>query len=266
MKLLKRWPLLALSLGTVLMFQNCSPSKYSFAQAELASLETTKTCTISEMESTESVKVLFLIDNSGSNVEHTVNRMPTPGTDPEKKWRTSAMRSLINTYSNKENFHYGFISFKGDRSESLIYENDQPSFSNNIDIIESALYDFSNIKDEGSTPYRSALLLAKEMILQDMEKNDENARNLYTLVFVSDGQPSDYKYVSELSSDAQKIMNLAQDRININSIYYYSSGKATSTTYLEELARVGQGSIIKANTSDQIIITDRLSLPTEVCK
>ncbi len=265
MQLLKKWPLIALSLITVLMFQNCSPSKYSFAQAEMASLETAKTCTISEMENSENVKVLFLIDNSGSNVEHMVNRIPTPGTDPEKKWRMSAMRGLINTYANKENFHYGFISFKGDRSESLIYENDHPSFSNNVDIIESALYDFSRISDEGSTPYRSALLLAKDMILQDMERNDENSRNLYTLVFISDGQPSDYRYVSELSADAKQIMSLAPERISINSVFYYSVN-ATSTTYLEELARVGQGSMIKANTSDQIIISDRLSMPTEVCK
>src|SRR5437868_3411855 len=100
----------------VLVFQNCSNAKFTTEVDPNALNSVTGTddpnggddpsCRPTTVSSSKIVKVLFVVDSSGSNVGE---GGATP-TDPQKKWRSSTVSNFISTFSSRSNFQFGMIS------------------------------------------------------------------------------------------------------------------------------------------------------------
>lgn len=260
LNLLKKYSLIGSVFGILIGFQNCAPSKYSFAEsASTAAIG--KTCVPSTTNiSNQKVKVLFVLDNSGSNV----NNNGRPGTDPEKVWRSGVLNKMIDKYSARSNFNYGLISFKNDSATSIV--DARSGFSGDLSVVRQAVANFENIEDKGSTPYKKALSLAYQMISDDIKSNP-NDKSAYSVIFTSDGQPSDYKDPIEVITDATAIMALAPGQIVINSVFYYiDASQKVDLRYLENIATTGNGAMITANSEESIDINDIIQVPSTVCQ
>lgn len=250
-----------LAVSTLLIgFQNCAPNKYAYAVAEQETTAASKSCTnVTTQSAAEEMRILFVIDQSGSN----------KNTDPTKKWREQALRSILNKYKYNSKFAFGFITFSVESARSLVYHNDRPAFTKSSQDIEDALGQFLDSTDEGGTPYKSALSLSKQMISYDKTANNGDAFK-YSVVLISDGQPSDYSRVSELTADAKAILAISADHIVLNSVFYYDSNIVGSnagdfTKYLAEFANLGSGKFVVANTNQSLDMNNLISMTSLVC-
>lgn len=251
---------MSISAATTLVigFQNCAPSKYNYASAEEASLD--KTCSESTVQSEASqVKVLFLMDLSGSNLT----------TDANKVWRTQALDSVLSKYGNSSHFFFGFVNFMNSSATSLIQSGSSPIFSNQLPEINSAMVSFQNTADSGGTPYRKAISKAYEMISADIQSS-RSTDILYSVIFISDGQPSDYSNISQIETDAKALVDLAPDRVILNSIFYYNSSRSSyssdETKYLNAFAKAGQGKLAVANTNESVNVNSLINVTKTICK
>src|SRR5207253_6210232 len=112
--------LLGLSfLSMVLVFQNCSKARFTpDADPNILNGVTggvgvnggdDSNCSPQTSSAAKIVKILFVVDTSGSNAGEG-GEVPT---DPGKKWRSGTINNFINAYSAKTNFQYGLITFQG---------------------------------------------------------------------------------------------------------------------------------------------------------
>lgn len=219
-------------------------------------------CRPTEVVSTKTVKVLFLVDTSGSNL----SEGRTLGTDPQKKWRQTTLNGFINKYSSKSNFHYGLITFQGSSAKAQIASGGKAVFTNSLAEVQNGVTQFMNTDDAGKTPYKAALNAAKAVIQEDLAVNSSQQIS-YVLVMVSDGQATDYGSPAEIIPDAHSIKNLAPSQISLNSVYYYSSKmREEETKYLRNLSTIGGGSFITANSNTVLNIDDVIRVPGTSCQ
>lgn len=209
-------------------------------------------CKASSVKPSNIVKVLFVVDGSGSNF----GAAGSVATDPEKKWRTQTLRQFFTRYVEKKNFHFGMTLFKGTSSRSLINVQGEPGFSNERAVVSEGFRSFLSINDGGNTPYKAALKMARNIIAADLQdKNSEQAT--YAVVMVSDGRATDYKNAHDVIPDASAIKDLAPDRITLNSIYYSSKKlDARAPQYLKSIAQIGEGAFIVANSNESLKLDD----------
>jgi Mg-chelatase subunit ChlD len=257
----------ALGLGLVLGFQNCSNAKFT-TEVDQSSLLASgdagddSSCRPTTVDANTIVKVLFVVDTSGSNA----GESGQVATDPQKTWRHSALNGFISRYSSKSNFHYGLITFQNSSAKAQIRVNNVAAFSNSASVVDSGMNSFMATKDEGYTPYKAALSAAKSLIQSDINANSAQKAN-YVLVMVSDGQATDYKSPDDIIPDASSIKNLAPSRISLNSIYYYSNSYVeTQTKYLRNLSSIGGGAFITANSNTTLNIDDVIKVPSSGCQ
>lgn len=143
--------------------------------------------------------------------------------------------------------------------------NGTPGFSNDMNVVDSGYANFLATPDSGSTPYKAALSMAKNIISADfMENASQNAS--YVMVMVSDGQAKDYKSPDEVIPDAKALTAVAPGQVSLNSVYYYSTILDDSQTlYLRNISSVGGGSFIIANSNEVLSINDTIQLPPSSC-
>lgn len=247
----------------LISFQNCSKAHF-VADPNVSSLNSTNggddsTCRPNTMTSNKIIKVLFVVDTSGSNAG-------ANGTDLNKRWRSETITDFINQYSGKTNFHYGLITFQGSSAKGHILVNGTAGFSNDMTVVQSGYDSFMNTADSGSTPYKAALLMAKNTISADLAANPAQKAS-YVMLMISDGQAKDYSSPDQVIPDAKAIVAVAPEQVALNSVYYYSSAFDDSqTTYLRNISTVGKGSFIVANSNQVLSVNDVIQLPPTNCQ
>lgn len=214
-------------------------------------------------------KVLFLVDQSGSNVTGPTEH-PGEASDSLKSFRFGAINEFFTQHSSKINLGWGFLSFHEDVANGLILSGGLPAFSNSS-AMSSALQTFSGSTDVGATPYRAAIQAAAQMIARDIAAAP-NVHALYRLAFLTDGYPSDYCLDTsktycpgetnevQMMSDLQALINLAPNSIKLSTIYY-GWPDSSATTRLQNMARAGGGQFVDASSSKSIHLDDVLEVP-----
>jgi hypothetical protein len=257
-----------LALSLVLSFQNCSKARFAseVSSSALNSLTGNSggndpSCGTNSVTENKIVKVLFIMDTSGSNE----GSFFSEGTDPNKKWRSATFNNFIDQYKSKSNFYYGLITFQGVEARAQIKVNGVAGFTNDMAVVNSGYNSFMSTTDYDATPYKAALGMAATMIKGDLAVNASQKAS-YVVVMVSDGQATDYQSPDDVIPDVQAIVDLAPNQISLNGVYYYSSVlKDSETTYLKNISKVGGGSFITANSNQVLSINDVIQIPSSGC-
>lgn len=282
-QVLKYSSLSGLLLVCLIGFQNCS--KVAFTTDEIASANIKNgatgdsnagggagddtSCRVDLVNSTKNVKILFLIDTSGSNASNN----GSPGTDVGKTWRLNTINSFINAYGAKQNFQFAFAIFQGTTATSLLTDSSgQGVFTQNMTEINQAITDFKNTKDQGNTPYDAALGIVRDIIHNDQMKGSAKEAG-YVVVMVSDGTPTNTSYtdskngMNNLSSDVNSILAEAPGQISLNTVYLYNQDAPTASqkSYLQKISSLGSGAFIEANSNQTLQISDTVQVPKTVC-
>lgn len=265
----------------LLGFQNCS--KVAFTTDEIASANIKNgitgdsnaggddtNCRVDLTNSTKPVKILFLIDTSGSNASNNGDA----GTDVGKVWRLNTINSFINAYGSKPNFQFAFATFQGTTASALLKNSSgQGVFSNNMSDINQAIADFKNIEDKGNTPYDAALSIVRNIIRYDQMSGTSKEAG-YVVVMVSDGSPTNASYtdskngMDNLTSDVQDILAEAPKQISLNTVFLYNQAVPTASqkSYLQKISSLGSGAFIEASSNQTIQISDTVQVPSTVCQ
>ncbi len=226
-------------------------------------------CRVDLINSTKNVKVLFLIDTSGSNASNG----SSAGTDPGKVWRLNTINSFIAAYGSKPNFEFAFAYFQGVTANALLKNSSgQGIFSKDMDAINQAIMDFKEIRDENNTPYDAALGIARNIIHYDqMVTTTKDAG--YVVVMISDGSPTNPTYtdikngVTNMTNDVNAILAEAPTQISLNTVYLYNNAVPTASqkSYLQKISSLGSGAFIEASSNQTLQISDTVQVPKTVC-
>ncbi|WP_413288822.1 vWA domain-containing protein [Bdellovibrio sp. HCB337] len=217
-------------------------------------------CKPASIQPNKIVKVLFLVDASGSNF----GQYGTVPSDPDKKWRSHTLRKFITQYVDKENIYFGLVLFQGTSAKAKIAKQGHPSFSNQRDVVSQGYKAFLRNDDGGNTPYKAALKMAKDAIAADLQKNADDQAS-YVVVTISDGLATDYKSPEQVIPDAASIMELAPSRITLNSVYYARRTRSSIPPYLKSIADIGHGSFVMADTRQSLKLEDVMHVPAISC-
>lgn len=220
---------------TLFSFQNCS--KKTFNQDP--DNDVYYSCHEELTKITTPVKLLFVIDISGSNNPYEGN------TDPNKEVRGDSIQEFFDQYKQYSNFSWGIHVFAGNKASTLIGNNSSPEFTNSINTMQNAIDYFFDLADKGNTPYRHALALAHKAIQQDSTYTSETK---YVVVFLSDGAPNPHVADATLQSDINDLLSIRPDQISFNTIYYGDLSEETADR-LEMMADVGKGQFLDTNTN-----------------
>lgn len=273
-----RWGLLAGIFGSfLLMFQNCSQVSFTPDAANLANSVdglssndsgTDPNCRIDYANAAADVKVLFLVDASGSNE----NSGATVGTDPGQVWRLATLNTFVDAYKNKNNFFYGLLTFQGTTAKPQISSGGAGVFTNNLSTVAQGIASFDANIDGGNTPYDAALNLAKSVIMADLAIPSSKP-TAYAVVMISDGVPTNDRYkgvngVTNLKADVKSLVDLAPGKITVNSVFLYNAAKPSNSEeqYLRAMASVGGGAFIFADSKQTISIADSIRVSQEICQ
>ncbi len=238
------------------------------------------TCTVTYTEITTPVKVLFLIDKTGSNADDSNTPAPNDGTDSTKAWRLSAINDLRNHLS-LDIFSFNMTLFRGNHTnindghryggaggevtKSLIN-----GFSNDPSVIDAAVNEFAADPDKGKTPYQAALAKARDIIAEDIQYDTVSQ---YSVVMVTDGFPDPNLVTrpggnpnngADADIDASidmargfvsEIVDINPARVNVNTVYYYGQGRRHSyaANILTGMADEGKGAFIEASSNNTTI-------------
>ncbi len=272
MKTQIRLGLLAVIFGSfLLMFQNCSQVSFTPDSANaLNSVEglsnngggADPNCRIDYTNAAADVKVLFLVDASGSN----------DITDRGQVWRLATLNSFVDAYKNKNNFFYGLLTFQGTTAKPQIATGGVGVFTNNLSTVAQGIASFDANIDGGSTPYDAALNLAKSIIMEDLAI-PASKPTAYAVVMISDGVPTNDRYkgvngINNLKTDVKALADIAPGKITVNSVYLYNAAKPSNSEeeYLRAMASVGGGTFIFADSKQAISIADSIKVPKEICQ
>lgn len=267
----------------LLGFQNCSKVAFTTDEAASALIKNGITgdsntsangddtnCRVDLANSTKNVKILFLIDTSGSNASNNGEA----GTDPGKVWRLNTINAFINAYGSKPNFQFGFATFQESSASALLKNSSgQGIFSNNMTEINQAISDFKNIEDKGYTPYDAALSVVRSMIRYD-QMTGSNKEAGYVVVMISDGTPTNASYtdskngMANLTKDVNDILAEAPKQISLNTVFLYNQAVPTASqkSYLQKISSLGSGAFIEANSNQTLQISDTVQVPSTVCQ
>lgn len=263
------------------------------------SISNPPTCTVTYNNVVTPVKVLFLIDKTGSNKDNSNTPTVDDGTDTTKTWRLNAINDLRNNLpldifsfnitlfrGNPTNINdgYRYGGAGGELTKSLI-----DGFSNNSATINSAISNFLADPDQGKTPYEAALEKAKQIISKDILTDNISK---YSVILVTDGYPdpnlatktdcglracdsnngSDAdlpKSIIKARSFVDGVVNIDPKRVNVNTVYYYSFKQRINSAIdiLSNMADAGKGVFIEtsSNSGQSIEFHNVIRVPANVC-
>ena len=215
---------------------------------ELSSLSTF--CTLPPNEFGRFTKVLFVVDQSGSNAAG-------PTTDPTKTRRRDAMTNFYNKHSANQFVQWGLISFQAELATQFI---NNPAFQPAANF-PGGLAQFEARVDQGVTPYKAAIFEVTKAVTDDLLLADINAEANYEIIFLSDGVPTDYGSPiidNDIFTDITRLIKLAEGRIHFSTVYYNVSGAAdpAASNRLNEMANVGLGKFLDASNGENINIDE----------
>lgn len=242
----------------------CSPSQYTFAPAESGSSGGQKNGTSDNLPSCASelqnltvpVRMLFIVDQSGSNLQ---GDFGSPPTDPDKAMRGGSIQKFLNEYGAKANFSWSFLTFAANAARSLSGN----SFGD-AQVMQSAINQFMATGDSGNTPYQAALQAGQSMLASDAGKTPQTK---YIVLFVSDGMPNPALPTSDVLAYVQAILNTAPTQTTFNSIFY-GQGQPSAGVLMKAMAQTGLGSFLNANEVPTKILNigDLVRIPGMSCE
>lgn len=218
----------------------CANSQYDFAAFTPSTTSnnpqstTPPSCSTTLQGMTVPVKVMLVVDQSGSNVSASGS---IPASDPNKTVRAGSIQQFFNNYKTKTNFSWSFIGFND--GTAMEYVSGAPS--NNPNNMQSAINQFTAATDEGGTPYSAALDMARREITNDHSSADTK----YIVVFLSDGMP-DSGFNSR--SEVQAVLNAAPGQVTFNAIYYGATNPDASNL-MKDMATEGLGRFLDTNAN-----------------
>jgi hypothetical protein len=214
-------------------------------------------CTGSLQQTTIPIKLLFVMDTSGSNASNA--SIGYTGTDNNKVVRGQSLQTFFNTYKNKTNFSWAINVFAGNSSSTLIGSaSNQPAFTTNPAVMQSAINNFMGITDGGETPYMAALNLAKTALNND---NVRTAQTKWAVVFISDGRPNPDVDQNTLNAKVAEIIGVIPGQATFNTVYY-GTPDATAVSRLQGMATAGGGKFLNTNNSGATFpIEDVITVP-----
>ena len=230
------------------------------------------------------VKILFVVDTSGSNNISTTNngtlscglfQTCAPPTDPDKSLRGGSIANFFSQYSAKTNFSWGFEVFSNGGGQAYITSGSKqsPSFSN-ASAMQSAINQFNNESDGGDTPYIAALSMAQSTLASDPGINSTAVNApLYYVIFLSDGYPTDAVNSDGTVNQAQvdksisQLVSLAPGRVFVSTVYYGTINDPVASGLLQSMSQVGHGQFLNVDTSttSTININDLITVPSSQC-
>lgn len=226
-------------------------------------------CHIDMIEKPKPTNILLMVDQSGSNSTGNGNGV---GTDPKKTFRFGILNKFIAEHGSKSHLRWNLVTFADKTAKSLVKGDN--AFTSTLAFILQALTTFVNTKDEGYTPYRAALALAKNLVAKSELQATEPQTTL--VAFLTDGYPTDYcskpKETScpgnileqEIDRDVLAIAEASKGEVQFSTLYY-GPPDPESTRRLERMAKVGQGQFVDLNESSKVDLNDVIHVPQKVC-
>ncbi len=212
----------------------------------------------------QTTKILFIVDQSGSNV--TGNTTGASPTDPDKSRRKGAIEKFYNSHKGNQYIKWGFISFNVNSTDSFIPAS-QNYFGDDADL-EAAIDQFEAKTDDNGTPYGTALALAQTAIKNDLKLPENDSTN-YEIIFMSDGVPNSDQFYSAgnydypgLYSLIEDIVKISEGRIHLSTVYYYSESELDLAERMQKMAEHGRGHYLDAGTDGSIDIEDLIQAGT----
>ncbi len=210
-----------------------------------------QTCTEQLQNATIPIKLLFVVDTSGSNAG-------SSGTDNNKVVRGQSIQEFFNTYKVKTNFSWDMTVFSDSTSSPLI-----AGFTTNTATMQGAINNFLAITDNGNTPYVAALDLAYQHIANDTLRTPQTK---WVVVFLSDGLPNPEVALSTLQAKVSTIVGLVPGQVSFNTVYY-GTADATAAGRLQSMATSGGGKFLNTNNSGRSFpIQDVIQVPGTICQ
>lgn len=235
-------------------------------------------CTTQVVDQAKAVQVLFLVDQSGSNLNGPFG-FPGESTDPNKAFRFGIISNFLAQHGDKNNLRWSFITFNNGSANGLVNTGDRqrPVFSRDPMAIRNAFQNFFDAPDVGDTPYRSALRMAEDTIARD-QQNKGLTDTLYLVALITDGHPTDYCaggplekecpgriLENEIDADVSRLMAAAPGSVNLGTVYY--GRKDTEASHrLHRMSQLGGGQFVDLNLSEKIDLNDVIQVPQTVCE
>jgi Mg-chelatase subunit ChlD len=245
-------------------------SKYADVDVRGTVVQPARSCREVLNTTTDDIRMLFVVDQSGSN----------DGTDPNKSYRRGSIQNFFNLYSTKSNFRWGFNSFKGSFSIAFINSGSQsrPVFGPASEMTP-AISEFNRQSDSGLTDYKKALDSAASAIQNDSTRTPMTK---YVVAFLSDGMPTagyEYKVINsmggrvltvkgmdEMLSDVEALRQMLPGRISLNTVYY-GRNNPSAALLMQKMAALGSGRFLDVNVAGNTFpIVDTVSVPSMDCQ
>lgn len=208
-------------------------------------------CTDTLQQSTIPIKLLFMVDVSGSNASD-------PGTDKNKVVRGQSIQEFFNTYKTKTNFSWDLQVFSGSTASPLI-----TTFTNNTTTMQQAINNFFNLTDDGQTPYMAALNLIQSTLTADTARTQQTK---WVVVFMSDGMPNPNVDQTTLNNKVSSIVGVIPGQVSFNTVYYGPADQA-AVARLQSMATSGGGKFLNTNNNGRSFpIEDVITIPGTSCR
>jgi hypothetical protein len=229
-------------------------------------------CTGTIEQTSENLRIMFMVDNSGSTLQ----------TDPSQFYRVQTIQNFLAKYSTKKNFTYSFGFFatntflfdmQNQIFKNVANQNQLPkSYFGHSSDLAHALDAYTRIRPDGETNYALALSQIQNMILQDeVPKIPWN----YVLVFMSDGQPTDLsspadKNLRAMIHSLQLSVQSHKGFLSVSTILFDPAsdwGYQESIDNLFAMANEGKGQFVDTNkiSTGSLQIDDIISVPGPAC-
>lgn len=220
-------------------------------------------CTLDPQSLRSNLKMLFVIDRSGSNGQ----------TDPDRSRRFQSILDFLAqpAPTNSGNLFFNYISFQG-AGVVRGFENftsDRAAFAQYIQT------EYSAATDSNATPYKAAMSEALTLIRADIElakKAPTLESSFYAIFFISDGQPTDdpspfngIRQSVDTLVELQKLYPQYVDGLQVHTGLYYTPASGlvpAAQELLQDMARRGNGVYVEFGNGEKInfnlfVIPDR---------
>ncbi|MEW6441556.1 MAG: VWA domain-containing protein, partial [bacterium] len=237
--------ILAVAQLVALLAVSCSNAELGHYEPNVTTAIQGVFCTENPQELVFPVKILFIIDTSGSMAF----------TDPEAQ-RAIAVGDVINRYNTNPGVSFGVIRFSG--SSILLTD----GFTKDPAELDDALIQLREA--DGVTNYRGAIGQATNLLSGDILGSElgERVRSRYVVIFFSDGlpYPPDTNRYEDIYEDIQRLMTL-QD-LDVGEIRFHTAFLNSPDTpfdvadearqLLQNMATLGQGTFTNFANGEEI--------------
>ncbi len=215
-------------------------------------------CTIQLQSMTNPIRMIFVVDTSGSNHSNSGGFVGYVGTDDNKIIRGNSIGKFFDAHKNNGSYAWSLITFGETTAKTLLPLSDLAA-----DML-AAINQFMAITDTGNTPYMAALDATQAVISSD--SNSATANTKYVVVFISDGLPNPSVTVATLQSKIAAISGL-HNSTTFNAVYYGASSTASSDL-MQQMANSGGGKFtdLSGNSSGAFDVASVIAIPGTACQ